>query len=102
MPSVDQLQKLLAASPADAFLLYAIAQEYAKSGDHVKAIEFYDRAIAVAPDDGYTYFHKARSLGAIGRTEAQVGALKAGVNAAKRSSDAKALGELQAVLDELE
>lgn len=102
MPSLDQLQKMLASSPADAFLLYAIAQEHAKAGDHARAVEYYDRAIATAPDDGYTYFHKARSLGAMGRTEQQVGALKAGIDAARRSGDGKALGELQAALDDLE
>ncbi|MGH7243487.1 MAG: tetratricopeptide repeat protein [Phycisphaerales bacterium] len=102
MPSLLQLQKLLEIDPADAFVLYAIAQEHAKSGDQNRAVEYYDRAIAIAPDDGYTYFHKAKALGAIGRTEEQVAALKAGLEAGKRSRDSKAIGELQAALDELD
>lgn len=99
---MEQLQKLLAADPNDAFTLYAIAQEHGKLGDFVRAVEFYDRSIKVAPDDGYTYFHKARALGAMGRTGEQVAALKAGMEAARRSGDGKAAGELQGALDEIE
>ncbi len=102
MPSLEQLEKLLAADPGDAFVLYAIAQEHAKAGAFGRAVEYYDRAIEVAPDDGYTYFHKARALGAMGRTHEQVAALKAGLEAARRSQDGKAAGELQGALDELE
>lgn len=99
---MEQLEKLLAADPNDAFTLYAIAQECGKHGDHAKAVEYYDRSIKVAPDDGYTYFHKARAFGAMGRTAEQIAALKAGLEAARRSRDGKAAGELQGALDELE
>ena len=99
---MEQLEKLLAADPNDAFTLYAIAQEHGKRGDHERAVEYYDRSIKVAPDDGYTYFHKARALGAMGRTDEQIAALKAGLEAARRSRDAKAAGELQGALDEFE
>lgn len=102
MPSLEQLQKLLVSDPSDAFVLYGIAQEYAKLGDFARAVEYYDRAMQVTPDDGYIYFHKARALGGAGRTNEQVATLQQGVAAARRSGDGKALGELQAALDELE
>ncbi|MBL8876239.1 MAG: hypothetical protein JNM86_10630 [Phycisphaerae bacterium] len=102
MPSLVQLEKLLAADPHDPFVLYAIAQEHAKAGAFERAVEFYNRSIEVAPDDGYTYFHKAKALGAMGRTDLQVNALNAGIAAAKRAGDGKALGELQGALDELD
>lgn len=102
MPSLVQLERLLATDPNDAFVLYAIAQEHAKAGAFDRAVEFYDRSIEVAPDDGYAYFHKARALGAMGRTDLQVSALKAGLAAARRAGDGKALGELQGALDELD
>ncbi|MBX3390069.1 MAG: hypothetical protein KF691_11535 [Phycisphaeraceae bacterium] len=102
MPSVEQLQRLLEKSPEDPFLLYAVAQEHAKNGQFACAVEFYDRSLTAAPDDGYTYFHKAKALGAMGRTEEQIKVLQAGLAAATRSGDPKAAGELQAALEELE
>ncbi len=102
MPSLEQLHKLLAADPADAFVLYAIAQEHGNRGEHDKALQFYDRAIGANPGDAYAYFHKAKVLGTVGRTVEQVAALEAGLAAAKRSGDAKAFGELRAALDDLE
>lgn len=102
MPSVEQLQKLLEKSPEDPFLLYAVAQEHAKSGEFLRAVAFYDRSLSAAPDDGYTYFHKAKALGALGRTREQIATLREGLAAASRSRDSKASGELQAALDDLE
>lgn len=102
MPSVEQLHRLLEKSPDDPFLLYALAQEHAKNGEFSRAVEFYDRSLVAAPDDGYTYFHKAKALGAMGQITAQIDVLRAGLAAASRSRDTKAAGELQAALEDLE
>jgi tetratricopeptide (TPR) repeat protein len=102
MPSIEQLERLLAADPNDAFTLYALGQEFAKRGEADKAVAFYDRSIAANPDDGYTHFHKARALQAAGRIPDAVAAVKAGIAAARRVGDNKALNELGGLLDELE
>jgi tetratricopeptide (TPR) repeat protein len=102
MPSIEQLEKLLAADPNDPFTLYALGQEFAKRGETDNAVAFYDRSIAANPDDGYTYFHKARALQAAGRVPDAIGAVKAGLAAARRAGDNKALNELGGMLDELE
>ena len=74
----------------------------ARLREHESAISFYDRAMGVTPDDGYIYFHKARSLGELGRTHEQARVLKQGIEAAARAGDAKAAGELRAALEDLE
>jgi tetratricopeptide (TPR) repeat protein len=101
MPSISQLEKLLAIDPNDAFVLYGLAQEYAKLGDHTKALTMYDRSLVVAPDDAYTYFHKARSQQAMNQLDAARATLKAGLDAAGRTRDGKAMNELRGFLDEL-
>ena len=101
MPSISQLEKLLAIDPSDAFVLYGLAQEYAKLGEHDKAVAMYDRSLAVAPDDAYTYFHKARAQQAMNRLDDARATLRAGVEAAGRSRDGKAMNELRGFLDEL-
>jgi len=102
MPSIEQLEKLLAADPGDAFVLYGLAQEHAKGGDVAKAVEFFDRCLVADPGYCYAYFHKARVLHEAGRTAEAVKVLREGVAAAKRAGDAHALSEITGFLDEIE
>lgn len=101
MPSIQDLEKLLAADPDDAFLLYGLAQEHAKAAHHDAALAAYDRCLAVDPGYCYAYFHKACTLEAAGRPDAAIATLRDGVAAAKRAGDGHALSEISAYLDEL-
>ena len=82
MPSIEQLQKLLAADPSDPFLLYGMAQEHAKQGRHGEALAWYDRCLAADPKYAYAYFHKARSEEAMGNSDGAAATLRAGQAAA--------------------
>lgn len=101
MPSIADLERLLAADPDDAFVIYGIAQEHAKAGQFGRAVEFYDRCLAVDPAYVYAYFHKARSLEALGRVEDAKATLAHGVDMARSTDDGHAMTELSAYLDEL-
>ncbi len=101
MPSIAELERLLAADPVDAFVLYGLAQEHNKAGNGARAVEFYDRCLAADPSYLYAFFHKARALEAMGRTTDAVDTLTRGVAAARAAADPKALSELSAYLDEL-
>jgi tetratricopeptide (TPR) repeat protein len=101
MPSIAELERLLAADPGDAFLLYGLAQEHAKTGNHSKAVEFFDRCLAADPSYCYAYFHKARSQERMDRVRDAVETLKAGAAAARKAGDAHALSEIGGYLDEL-
>ena len=102
MPSLEQLEKLLASDPNDPFVLYGIAQEHAKSDDHAKAIEFFDRCLASDPTYLYAYYHKAMSQEASGDAEAAKTTLRIGVAHARETGDAKAQGEMAEQLERLE
>lgn len=102
MSRLAQLEKLLAADPADADVLYMLAQEHAKAGDHAAALAWYDKCLAVSPAYHYAYFHKAKSLEAMGDIAGAVDVLRAGRSRAAHAGDAKAASELGAYLDELE
>lgn len=104
MTQPDRLTRLLAmldAEPDDPFCLYGIAQEHANAGDHETAVSWYDKAIAVDPDDGYHYFHKARSLESLQRLDDAIATIDAGLAAARRGGDAHALAELDELRSEL-
>ncbi len=93
MPTLDQLRRVLEASPNDAFLLYGIAMEHAKLGDHDTALTCFDRALEADPANPYHYFHKARSLEALTRIDEARDVLTAGLEYARRGNDEKAVSE---------
>jgi tetratricopeptide (TPR) repeat protein len=93
---------MLEKEPADPFLLYGVAQEYAKAGDAGRAVEYYDRCLAADPLYCYAYFHKARVQQQAGEVEAAITTVKAGLVAAKKAGDGHAASELQGLMDELE
>ncbi|MBX3376620.1 MAG: tetratricopeptide repeat protein [Phycisphaeraceae bacterium] len=102
MPSLEQLERLLAADPDDAFVLYGLAQEHAKRGDLVRAIEFYDRCLSVDPAYCYAYFHKARAQQSQGNVAGAIATVKVGMAKAQVLGDSHAAAELSGLLDELE
>lgn len=102
MPSIEQLQKLLAAEPNDPFMLYGLAQEYAKAGQTERAIEHYDKCLAADPGYCYAYYHKAKALEDAGRVGEAAAILKAGCEVAKRTGDSHAAAEMSGYLDMLE
>lgn len=101
MPTIEQLHKLLTLDPQDTFVLYALAQAHAASGAHDAAIEHYDRCLGIDPNYCYAYFHKARSLEALGRIEKAADVLRTGIKASKHTGDSKALSEITGYLDQL-
>ncbi len=101
MSRIEQLTRMLDADPNDPFLLYGLAQEHAKNGRHETALEFYDRCLAADAGYCYAFYHKARSLEAMGREAEAVATLRAGATAAKRAGDDHALHEITAYLDML-
>jgi tetratricopeptide (TPR) repeat protein len=101
MPSVADLEKLLAESPADPFVLYGLAQAHAKEDRHGEAIMFYDRCLAADPAYSYAYFHKARSLEALDRRPDAARTLRAGLEAARSAGDPHAMSEIASYLDEI-
>jgi tetratricopeptide (TPR) repeat protein len=102
MPTIEQLEKLLAIDPTDTFVLYGLAQEHAKAAEFSRAIDFYDRCLAADPHYCYAYFHKARAHEAAGDTQAAIAALQAGLAASHEAGDGKAQSEITEYLAALE
>jgi tetratricopeptide (TPR) repeat protein len=97
-----KLEKLLQADPADTFVLYALAQEHGKAGDHTKAIDLYDRLLTTDPNYFYAYFFKARSLAELNRVDDAKTVVADGLKRATVAGDAKASNELAGLQMELD
>jgi tetratricopeptide (TPR) repeat protein len=101
MARLQQLMKLHEVDPSDADVLYMLAQEHAKIGEHDAAVEWFTRCIATDATYSYAYFHKARSLEALKRLSDAREALLIGLKASTDAGDAKAHGEIAGYLESL-
>jgi tetratricopeptide (TPR) repeat protein len=99
---IEKLQQLLEADPEDSFCLYALAQEFASRGEHDRALEYYERTLAMDAGMLYAYFHKARSQEELGDIDAARGTLRDGLARAEVLSDLHAAAEISGYLDSLD
>jgi Tfp pilus assembly protein PilF len=99
---MTRLQAMLEKQPDDAFLLYSLGMEYKNAGDPAAALEWFDRTLSADPNYCYAYFQKGQTHESAGDAEAAKRAYREGVEAAKRSGDEHARGELQGALEMIE
>lgn len=93
---LQQLLNMLAESPADSFLLFAIAKEYEGSGDAGQAGEYYRRLLENDPDYVGAYYHLAKLYEGQRQYRQAFQIYSAGMEKARKAGDQHALGELTA------
>jgi Flp pilus assembly protein TadD len=99
---MEKLQQMLAKSPGDTFLLYAIAMELKKRGQTADAIEMFDKVILHDWGYCYAYHQKGLALESTGDVAGARHAYTAGIDAAKRKGDQHAAEEIAAALSMIE
>ena len=97
-----KLQAMLAKEPDDAFLLYGLAMEYKKLGEHAKAIEHFDRVLARDPGYCYAYHQKGLVYEDLSDLDAAKRSYREGIEAAARKGDLHAKEEIAAALSMIE
>jgi tetratricopeptide (TPR) repeat protein len=98
---INQLRNLLESQPDDTFCLYGIAMEYAKAGQHERAIAHFDLTTEIDPDYCYAYYHKARCLLDAGKDHEAATTLATGLQHARDCGDVHAESEIAALLTDL-
>jgi predicted Zn-dependent protease len=101
MDRVAMLSEILTQNPDDAFARYGLAMEHSKAGDADRAMEEFGKLLATHPDYTAGYFMAAQTLVKAGRTDEAKARLAQGIASAQRTGNAHALGEMQALLEEL-
>ncbi len=96
------LEELLAETPDDLELHYALAMEEVSAGDHEAAVKRF-RELMNAPKPSVPAFQMAaQSLLKLGRTDDAIQVLRSGVAAAQQQNNQHARDEMQGILDSLE
>ena len=95
MSRIPQLLEYLKGSPDDAFLQYALALEYIKSGQPEEGLRYFERLMEIQPDYIGTYYHLAKLYIRLNRPEDAEATFTRGMEVARRLQDQHALAELQ-------
>ena len=97
MNRLEKLKEMLIESPADAFLLFALAKEYESAGAQAEALEGYRKLQALHPDYVGLYYHLGKLLEQEGQGKAALEVYHQGLEVAKRVGDGHAFRELSSV-----
>ncbi len=95
------LTEILTQNPGDAFARYGLAMEYANQGKTGSALAEFERLLSTHPDYTAGYFMAAQTMVKAGHVDEAKARLAQGIASAQRTGNAHALGEMQALLEEL-
>lgn len=99
---LEMLKEILANDPANKLARYGLAMELGNAGRVDECVAEFKTLIAQDPLYANAYFMAAQSLQRAERTDEARDMLNKGIEAAQRSGNKHAEGEMQAMLDELE
>ena len=97
----EKLEMMLAASPDDPFLCYALALALAGEGDTSGAIARLEGMLQTNPDYVPAYFQLAQMQAGRGQADLAKPVLTRGIEMARRAGDAHAEGEMRGFLEQL-
>ena len=103
-PRMEQLEAMLLDDPHDAFLRYGLAMEHTSAGDDTSATVVLLELIALKQSDPYVpaYLQAGQSLMRLGREPESAMVLKEGIEAARKTGNLHAMGEMEALLATVE
>jgi len=101
MDRIEKLKEFLTSSPNDSFLLHALALEYIKLGNDETARELFEEILHKDPGYIGSYYHLAKLLERIEKTEEAIKVYEKGMEEAKKAGDNHAFGELRGAYEEL-
>lgn len=97
----EQLEQLLAASPGDAFLQYAVAMTCLSDGQPAEAARRLADINQQHPDNVAAWFQRGKVLAQLGEEDDARSVINSGIAVARRVGDSHAEGEMRAFLDML-
>jgi tetratricopeptide (TPR) repeat protein len=101
MDRVEMLNDILAQNPNDAFARYGLALEYSNQGNTDSALAEFGKLLSSNPDYTPGYFMAAQTLAKAARNDEARKMLTDGIASAKRTGNAHAQSEMEAMLADL-
>ena len=101
MDRLAMLNEILAQNPNDAFARYGLALEYSNQGQVETALAEFHKLLSANPDYTPGYFMAAQTLAKADRNDEARKMLTDGIASAKRTGNAHAQSEMEAMLADL-
>ena len=101
MTRIERIIEFLNQQPKDNFLRHALALEYIKLGELVKAKDLFIEVLTESPNYIGSYYHLAKCLVDLQEIEAAIHWYEKGMAAAKLAKDEHAYRELLAAYEDL-
>jgi tetratricopeptide (TPR) repeat protein len=101
MDRIAMLQEILSQNPNDAFARYGLALEHSNQGNVELALEEFSKLLSAHPDYTAGYFMAAQTLARADRIDEAREKLADGIASAKRTANAHAQSEMEAMLADL-
>ncbi len=98
---IEKLNQFLAQSPNDCFLNHALALEYIKIGDDLKAKDLFEKNISNDVNYVATYYHLGKLLERLQEKERAIQVYESGMKVAKQIGDNHTYNEIQAAYEDL-
>ena len=96
-----QLEAMLADSPQDTFLRYALAMELDSEEEHEKSLEIHRKLMNEDPPYVPSFFMSGQQLTKLDRTDEACEILKQGIEQARQQGDTHAAAEMAEFLEML-
>ena len=97
----EQLESMLADSPKDTFLRYALAMELNSEEDHEKSLKIHESLMHDVPPYVPSFFMSGQQLAKLDRIEEACQVLRDGILQAREQGDTHAAGEMNEFLASL-
>jgi len=98
----EQLETMLADSPDDTFLRYALAMELENDQEHEKSLELHRGLMNDTPPYVPSFFMSGQQLAELDRTEEAKAILEQGIEQAESQGDAHAADEMRGFIESLD
>ncbi len=98
----EQLESMLAESPKDTFLRYALAMELSNEDEHERSLLLHAELMNGEPPYVPSFFMSGQQLSELDRIDEACVVLRQGIEQAKTQGNTHAAGEMTQFLDSLE
>lgn len=102
MSRLDQLRKLAATQPGDPFTQYGVGLECMQLERWEEALAAFEQTLRIDRQYAAAYFQKARVELKLGRREAAIETLKAGIAVAAAKGETHTVSKMQETLESLQ
>lgn len=96
---IEVFEQILTADPENTMVMFGLAKEYEKSGEHQRVIELLEKYLSKANDEGNAYGTLAQAYLAVGEREKAVEIYKKGIEISMANGHPSMANEYRMILE---